>query len=258
MTEPPGSREICPVCWWEDDVYQLRWPYRAQGANKPSLIDAQRNFVTYGSCDEQRPAEDRADPADYDREPYWRPIDPNRDRFEPAGGHLAAWPDDRTVLYWWRRRPGRAWWDDVPTVNFAVSPEGDTDAAAFAAAVDAVASVAPPADPDNLSGMSIDFDYYLWRCSSIRKVTVTTTPDPGRQLTAVCVAEPAASPARVAYEIKETWLRDLRYHYWEAHWLRVTATSVELDVATCVDEDGYYITGLIVVRWSSTRDPGDP
>jgi hypothetical protein len=24
MSEPPGSHEICVVCRWEDDVYQLR------------------------------------------------------------------------------------------------------------------------------------------------------------------------------------------------------------------------------------------
>lgn len=35
-----------------------------------------------------------------------------------------------------------------------------------------------------------------------------------------------------------------------------TVTTVELDGATRVDDDGYYITGLIVVRWSPTRGGG--
>ncbi|MEV1319990.1 CPCC family cysteine-rich protein [Micromonospora arborensis] len=249
----PGSHEICQVCRWEDDVYQLRWPYRAGGANKSSLIDAQRNFGRYGACDEDSLVENRADPADYDREPHWRTIDLQGDRFEPGGGALAAWPDDRTVLYWWRRRTGRTWWDDIPAIGLPEPPVDDADPTGFAEAVRAVASVATPADPDNLSGMSIEFDHYLFQCPSIREATVTTGPDPAQQITAVCIAEPAASPMRVAQEIEQTWLRDLRYRHWEAHRLHTTATTVELDVATRVDEDGYYITGLIVVRWMPAR-----
>jgi hypothetical protein len=217
------------------------------------LIDAQRNFGRYGACDEDSLDENRADRADYGREPHWRAIDLQRDRFEPAGRALAGWPDDRTVLYWWRRRGGRAWWDDVQATDLPEPPVDDTDPSAFAEAVRAVASVAAPADPDNLSGMAIDFDYYLGRCPSIREVTVTTSPDRARQITAVCIAEPAASPARVAQEVEQAWLRDLRYRHWEAHRLRTTAISVELDVATRVDESGYYITGLIAVRWSPAR-----
>lgn len=104
MDDPPGSHQICPVCFWEDDVVQLRWPDYTGGANKPSLREAQRNFQRYGACDASvidhvRPASD-----DEPREPHWRPIDPHRDTFEPNGVQLAAWPDDRTVLYWWRHR----------------------------------------------------------------------------------------------------------------------------------------------------------
>lgn len=247
LGEPPGSHEICQVCRWEDDVYQLRWPYRARGANKPSLIDAQRNFGRYGACDEHSLDEDRADPADYSREPHWRTIDLQRDRFEPAGGALAAWPDDRTVLYWWRRRRGRFWREEMQAVE---PPVDDADLTAFAEAVRAVAAVATPADPDNLSGMAIDFDHYLAQCPSIREVTVTTAPDRAPQITAACLAEPATSPVRIAQEVEQIWLRDLRYRHWEVHRLRTTPTSVELEVATRVDEDGYYITGLIMVQWS--------
>jgi len=126
----------------------------------------------------------------------------------------------------------------------------DDETAAFIAAVRAVAAVAPPADPHNLSGMSLDFDHYLWRCPAILEVAVRSSPDPARQLTARCRADPAASPQRVATEIEQAWLRDLRYRHWEAHLLRVTPTSVQLDVATQVDEGGYYVTGLITARWS--------
>lgn len=34
----PGSYEICPVCFREDDGVQFRWPTMAGGANKVSLL----------------------------------------------------------------------------------------------------------------------------------------------------------------------------------------------------------------------------
>ncbi|MFC5904955.1 CPCC family cysteine-rich protein [Streptomyces zhihengii] len=50
LSEPPGSYEICPVCFWEDDRVQLRWPDWTGGANRPSLIEAQVNFTDFGAC----------------------------------------------------------------------------------------------------------------------------------------------------------------------------------------------------------------
>lgn len=60
----PGSYEICPVCFWEDDGVQFRWPTMDGGANKASLIEAQRNYQDFSACDEhgrrfvRPPAED--------------------------------------------------------------------------------------------------------------------------------------------------------------------------------------------------------
>lgn len=51
----PGSYEICPVCFWEDDGVQFRWPTMAGGANKVSLIKAQGNYQHFGACP-RRPA----------------------------------------------------------------------------------------------------------------------------------------------------------------------------------------------------------
>ena len=255
LSEPPGSHEICPVCGWEDDVYQLRWPYRSGGANEPSLIEAQRSVTAQGSSSESTQVRQPADEADFDREPFWRPIEVGRDRFEPHGGHLALWPEDRTVLYWWRRRAGAAWWEEIAPAVLEFDEADGAPIAAFVEAVRVVAAAAPPADPDNLSGMAIDFDHYLWRCPSIQQVAVSTSSEPGRQLTARCLADPAASPQRVAAEIKQAWLRDLRYSYWETHSLRSTPTSVELDVATMIGEGGYYITGSIIVGWAEPTAP---
>ncbi len=40
----PRSYEICPVCGWEDDPSQKRWPDMAGGANKESLNEAIRKY----------------------------------------------------------------------------------------------------------------------------------------------------------------------------------------------------------------------
>lgn len=101
LGEPPGSYEICPVCFWEDDNVQLRWPTWAGGANKPSLIDAQRNFAAIGVCEERVLRHVRPPTQDEPREAGWRPI-VDEDNFEATGVKEAAWPDDLTVLYWWR------------------------------------------------------------------------------------------------------------------------------------------------------------
>ncbi|RQX16299.1 hypothetical protein DDE19_16010 [Micromonospora ureilytica] len=257
LSEPPGSHEICPVCGWEDDVHQLRWPYRAGGTNERSLFDAQRSVFPFVSSPDAG-TQTRADVTGFEREPFWRRIDDRRDRFEPRGGSLAPWPADRTVLYWWRRRTARAWWEDVTPSALTYGDDGDSRVTEFVAAVRAVADATPPADPDNLSGMEIDFDHYLWRCRSIRQVTVSSSADPARQLTAYCLAEQAAPPHQVAAELEDVWLRDLRYQDWDAHLLKVTPTSVDLHVVTVNSQGGYYITASIITRWSGDPDaPAD-
>lgn len=98
---PPGSHRICPLCWWEDDLVQLRWPFLSGGANRPSLVEAQRTYAATGAS-ELRFRDRARTPAGERRAPGFRPIDPRRDRFESATGPPAPWPADRTVLYWWR------------------------------------------------------------------------------------------------------------------------------------------------------------
>ena len=49
--QPPGTFEICPVCWWEDDDVQGRDPEYAGGANTISLREARENFRRFGAAD---------------------------------------------------------------------------------------------------------------------------------------------------------------------------------------------------------------
>lgn len=47
--EPPGTFDICPVCYWEDDNIQFENPKYAGGANEMSLEEARKNFKEFGA-----------------------------------------------------------------------------------------------------------------------------------------------------------------------------------------------------------------
>lgn len=100
--EPPGSYDICGICFWEDDAIQLRWPDYRAGANRLSLIQAQAEYAKFGAMEHRFIGLVRQ-PDDGDLlDPGWRPVDPTADAFEACGHQRRSWPEDRTVLYWWR------------------------------------------------------------------------------------------------------------------------------------------------------------
>jgi hypothetical protein len=43
--EPPGTFQVCPVCYWEDDNTQFDDPTYSGGANENSLELARLNFL---------------------------------------------------------------------------------------------------------------------------------------------------------------------------------------------------------------------
>lgn len=102
FSEGPGSYEICPVCFWEDDPVQLRWPDSGGGANRPSLIDSQQNYADLGAMEERFVGNVRVPRDDEPLDPGWRRLDPSIDEIEASGESAAAWPEDLTTLYWWR------------------------------------------------------------------------------------------------------------------------------------------------------------
>jgi hypothetical protein len=108
LDEPPGSYAICDVCFWEDDAIQLRWPDWTGGANRPSLIEAQRAYLELGAVEPRLLPYVRAVALDEPREAGWRTIDLSIDQFELRGVQRRPWPDDMTVLYWWRTTFWRA------------------------------------------------------------------------------------------------------------------------------------------------------
>lgn len=106
FSRQPGSSEKCPICQWEDDLAQLRFPRLAGSANHVSLEEAQHNFSEFGAA-ERRYRGGGREPMDAERRDLaWRPLDPSRDNVEePQGGidYGNSYPlDDTTVLYYWR------------------------------------------------------------------------------------------------------------------------------------------------------------
>ena len=102
--EPPGSDDICSICFWHDDAVQLRFPLMDGGANGPSLFEAQANYEAYGAKDRRVIPYVRPPAPDEPRDPVWRPLDLRRDAVEQPGPDAGeTWPADRTSFYYWRR-----------------------------------------------------------------------------------------------------------------------------------------------------------
>jgi hypothetical protein len=102
----PGGHETCPICGWEDDLAQLRFPLMPGSANTECLQQAQENYAAYGACARSRRLEVRRPFADESRDGEWRPLDERRDNVEQPSRGVAygdSYPlDDTTVLYYWR------------------------------------------------------------------------------------------------------------------------------------------------------------
>ncbi|WP_350352756.1 CPCC family cysteine-rich protein [Microbacterium sp. A8/3-1] len=101
LSGPPGSYEICDVCWWEDDAVQLRYPELRGGANHPSLVEAQATFQAHGSSDLQLSSHTRPPRSSDALDSGWRLLDTSRDDYEKEFS-ATPMPDDFTALYWWR------------------------------------------------------------------------------------------------------------------------------------------------------------
>ena len=106
FTLPPGMHGVCPICLWEDDLSQLRFPLMPGAANKVSLVEGQKNFADVGAAERLNAPYARAPLESERRESGWRPVDLGQDNVEtPRSGanYGQDYPLDTTVLYYWRR-----------------------------------------------------------------------------------------------------------------------------------------------------------
>lgn len=103
---PPGFHQVCPICGWEDNLAQLRFPLMPGAPNAVSLLDAQRNFAAHGAAELRNVGTTRAPFEGESVEAGWRPLDLARDNVEePRRGERYgdSYPyEDTTVLYYWR------------------------------------------------------------------------------------------------------------------------------------------------------------
>ena len=102
----PGFHKVCPVCGWEDNLAQLRFPLMPASCNRVSLYDAQRNYRAFGAAERTNRGLTRRPVEGEEREPGWRPLDLALDNVEePQRGvkYGDSYPEsDTTVLYYWR------------------------------------------------------------------------------------------------------------------------------------------------------------
>jgi hypothetical protein len=109
----PGFHQRCPICGWEDDLSQLRFPLMPGSSNQVSLQDAQRNYRDYGASERRTLGQTRHPVEGEAVEEGWRPLDPGVDNVEhPSRGNSYgdSYPlGDTTVLYYWRPTYWRRW-----------------------------------------------------------------------------------------------------------------------------------------------------
>jgi len=65
--KPPGTYEICEICFWEDDEIQYRDPDYEGGANELSLRNYQKDVIA-GLFLKRKPVDGE------ERSPDWKPF----------------------------------------------------------------------------------------------------------------------------------------------------------------------------------------
>lgn len=83
--------DLCPVCFWETDPYQLENPAYKGGANRPSLLEAQQNFIHFGACEKDVFAYTRLPFADEVKGETWQLKPSIIETFTAKKIHLAGW-----------------------------------------------------------------------------------------------------------------------------------------------------------------------
>lgn len=70
--KPPGTYQICEICFWEDDPIQFNDPNYSGGANQVSLIQGQMNFEEFGACNSKMISNTRKPRIDDIRNSKWK------------------------------------------------------------------------------------------------------------------------------------------------------------------------------------------
>jgi hypothetical protein len=109
LNDLPGSHAICEICFWEDDMFQLKFPNLKSGPNKVSLIAAQENYKKYGVSEQSLKKYTRLATDDDIHDSQWRPLDLSKDIISQNDDFLGVakdydWENDLMSLYYWRKK----------------------------------------------------------------------------------------------------------------------------------------------------------
>ncbi len=94
--------DLCPVCFWETDPIQLADPHYKGGANRPSLAEAQQNFILFGACEKEVFAYTRLPLEDEIKDENWHLPSSIMETFAKNKIHFSGWCliiYDKKILY---------------------------------------------------------------------------------------------------------------------------------------------------------------
>jgi cysteine-rich CPCC protein len=100
--QPAGSYDVCPVCDWEDDHVQLRYPGMRGGANRESLRQYQDRILKRFPSDVQEAGE-------WQRDRSWRPVRDDEcatERMPGSGTEYFEAVSEEAPPYYWQRSTG--------------------------------------------------------------------------------------------------------------------------------------------------------
>jgi len=106
FSEQAGSHDICKICFWEDDLSQLRF-VETLGANGVTLLEGQENFANFGACEEDALPRVRRPATTDRRDESWRRFRQGIDPLElpeSNSDYGLTYLEDRSVYYYWRHR----------------------------------------------------------------------------------------------------------------------------------------------------------
>jgi hypothetical protein len=110
IREPLEGHEICKICFWQDDIFDLVFADKLCSVNRVPLVVAQRNFINFGASEREMRSFTVVPQTDNRKDVSWRTIDLSIDRF-PDLQSVPQLENINGYYYWkeeyWYRNSGK-------------------------------------------------------------------------------------------------------------------------------------------------------